>query len=910
MNGQDIVYRTIVVRGSSEGLDKLQADLVKVAAGHEGVTIAQEETNKSSLTLEQSMAKLERRLVAGARAQQDYEKIQKELNRAVQQNPQLQERANAVLAAAQERYNQVNASTKQMVAGMSAAGDAGAVASHKMVAGLSAVGRAADEAAKATAAAAAAGPSRMITGMSAAGDVNAVASQRMLAGMSSGAKEAAKNVGLARYELINLGRQAQDVGVSLASGQSPLMVLVQQGSQIADVFATSGGTLRGFFAQVIGWGKQFLMSTGGIVTAVLAIGGAAIYAASQFVRASTTVEEALKEQNRLLKEGKALIDERTSAEARAQLQSRDQTELETKRNLIDLEIKLKQAMEETAKLAASRATTPTGGGMPEMGEGPTGFAPLKDPGLDKITDAFLRLNEAREAGLPGLKEFNAELSRIARAHPELEQVAVDLINAGRAGMDLEFATMKARAMSDALKGIATDAQMAAVGLGSLAQFQLNNLQAQEAAAATERMARATMEIVNAYPGITAETAKSLANLTTQMTTQEENNVKVRLEGDYRRINAEYVEEINRLLREGLILTSAVTDAEQNRAAALAAAVQNAIAINSVSAQSAASQQQSAGYQEASAGYLETNYELQQRGVKTQLAATEAVEDTTAADEANTRARRAASDAGERAHAAAIKAVEDRIRAYRSAENAALNEAAAVNAVAAANRRAMMDALAYVPALAAALGGVEQLYQSKQGGYSQFNPAGYESTYDPLNLQGQKAVMEKRARETGGTVEEVTHGLGLGEFTSYRIKQDQAVVDNTNAIKENTAATQTMTDVLSPFYSSDPRRTHLGFRAFADGGIMTAHGELPLKHYQGGGVATSPQVAVYGEGSTPEAYVPVPSGRIPVEIKQPANSNQRPVNVTINVMGNADANTVAALKSTAFQQAQAMRRAMG
>ena len=76
------------------------------------------------------------------------------------------------------------------------------------------------------------------------------------------------------------------------------------------------------------------------------------------------------------------------------------------------------------------------------------------------------------------------------------------------------------------------------------------------------------------------------------------------------------------------------------------------------------------------------------------------------------------------------------------------------------------------------------------------------------------------------------------------------------------------------------------------------------------MATSPQVAVYGEGSTPEAFVPVPSGRIPVEIKQPANNNQRPVNVFINVGGNADQGAVAALRSTAFQQAQAMRRAMG
>lgn len=37
---------------------------------------------------------------------------------------------------------------------------------------------------------------------------------------------------------LNLGRQFSDVGVTLASGMNPLMVLVQQGPQIAEVFAT------------------------------------------------------------------------------------------------------------------------------------------------------------------------------------------------------------------------------------------------------------------------------------------------------------------------------------------------------------------------------------------------------------------------------------------------------------------------------------------------------------------------------------------------------------------------------------------------------------------------------------------------------------------------------------------------
>jgi tape measure domain-containing protein len=56
--------------------------------------------------------------------------------------------------------------------------------------------------------------------------------------------------------------------------------------------------------------------------------------------------------------------------------------------------------------------------------------------------------------------------------------------------------------------------------------------------------------------------------------------------------------------------------------------------------------------------------------------------------------------------------------------------------------------------------------------------------------------------------------------------------------------------------------------FADGGIMTAQGPLPLERYAGGGIARRPQLALFGEGSTPEAYVPVPSGRIPVELRMP------------------------------------------
>jgi X-X-X-Leu-X-X-Gly heptad repeat protein len=52
--------------------------------------------------------------------------------------------------------------------------------------------------------------------------------------------------------------------------------------------------------------------------------------------------------------------------------------------------------------------------------------------------------------------------------------------------------------------------------------------------------------------------------------------------------------------------------------------------------------------------------------------------------------------------------------------------------------------------------------------------------------------------------------------------------------------------------------------FANGGIMTADGPMSLRRYANGGVATTTQMAVFGEGSRPEAFVPLPDGRsIPV-----------------------------------------------
>jgi len=70
--------------------------------------------------------------------------------------------------------------------------------------------------------------------------------------------------------------------------------------------------------------------------------------------------------------------------------------------------------------------------------------------------------------------------------------------------------------------------------------------------------------------------------------------------------------------------------------------------------------------------------------------------------------------------------------------------------------------------------------------------------------------------------------------------------------------------------------------FANGGIMTEFGEMQLRKYAKGGVANSPQVAIYGEGAQNEAFVPLPDGRsIPVTMN--GASGQAAANVQVNVI---------------------------
>ncbi len=103
----------------------------------------------------------------------------------------------------------------------------------------------------------------------------------------------ASGVGLARHEMVNFSRQAQDVFVSLQAGQSPMTVLIQQGTQIVDIFATSKGSIGGFFIQLAKNAATFAASLTGVAIGVGVLTAGSMAAAYQYSESQRDIERSL-----------------------------------------------------------------------------------------------------------------------------------------------------------------------------------------------------------------------------------------------------------------------------------------------------------------------------------------------------------------------------------------------------------------------------------------------------------------------------------------------------------------------------------------------------------------------------------------------------------------------------------------
>lgn len=178
-----------------------------------------------------------------------------------------------------------------------------------------------------------------------------------------------------------------------------------------------------------------------------------------------------------------------------------------------------------------------------------------------------------------------------------------------------------------------------------------------------------------------------------------------------------------------------------------------------------------------------------------------------------------------------------------------------------------------------------------------------SAFDTVALSGTEVSSGMNILNTATTTLQGTQlGYNTTQLTGQIIEEAGQVIGQTSNTQEGQAAISTAsfdaavqlaTTGLIQFntqLAANKVSSAVG-TALANGGIMTSSGPLPLKMYANGGIARTAQVAIFGEGRQPEAYVPLPDGRsIPVTINsngfgEQANANGNNVVISINVTNN-------------------------
>ena len=164
-------------------------------------------------------------------------------------------------------------------------------------------------------------------------------------------------------------------------------------------------------------------------------------------------------------------------------------------------------------------------------------------------------------------------------------------------------------------------------------------------------------------------------------------------------------------------------------------------------------------------------------------------------------------------------------------------------------------------------------------------------FDPDNYDSPGAALENSLVGAFGTATDALETFIKGGKVSFQDLRDQIIIDISFAMAKAFAM----------------KAITASFGLFANGGIMTGGGPMPLQTYSRGGIANSPQMALFGEGSTPEAYVPLPDGRtIPVTMKGGASGMTVVQNFDFS---NADNTTEARLRQAAGVIAESTKQSI-
>jgi hypothetical protein len=267
------VIRLLTVRAKAEGAEQAERALTriadaqnKVAQSADGMAVATERTDRSVQSSAAQFEKLVRSLDPAVRAQAQYEAGIRTVQRAEAAGVKTSEESARALQLLRERYEKLTSASRQAATGI-------------------------EEAAAATARANASAASRLsLGGMTLGGSGGAnFGNLGAFSAVSTQATGAARAVGLANHEVVQMQAQLSDLAVQITSGGSPFVAIMQQGSQLAPILGAQGG-LRGAIAAL---GAGFMSMLNPVNLTILAIAGVSAGLASWLSAADEAESKAL-----------------------------------------------------------------------------------------------------------------------------------------------------------------------------------------------------------------------------------------------------------------------------------------------------------------------------------------------------------------------------------------------------------------------------------------------------------------------------------------------------------------------------------------------------------------------------------------------------------------------------------------
>lgn len=187
--------------------------------------------------------------------------------------------------------------------------------------------------------------------------------------------------------------------------------------------------------------------------------------------------------------------------------------------------------------------------------------------------------------------------------------------------------------------------------------------------------------------------------------------------------------------------------------------------------------------------------------------------------------------------------------------------------------------AFKQAVGAVMAGVEAEIRSRQNTFA----AGFASAWEEIaSGLTDRSLGRELAFETFGALES-----GLEKFSQDLIEGKAQFRDFTKSLIKDIAAIATKILLLRAIRGIIPGLDSGGGKPsfaipFAEGGVMPGSmgSPMPVKAYAQGGIADTPQVAVFGEGRGAEAFVPLGGDRkIPVRME---GSGSGSMQVTVNL----------------------------